>query len=232
MEEPFNWSGTYANWESLSRSGMLRRSCSLQQMMRPGSQFNLTDMLSALRTHHCNDEWTEGMHCVCMHARNLVLPTDLDCQTTNSMIAVMKPVDPMILSPGMSTPCIAPFQPFWFDAWSDRQVFAYDRQEQAMASWLHREQLNRAAIDGRLPLEEYRWEMHAMERAWLAQAQSVAREDRQELVDQNAAEAEAFFEKWIAIADRNAALPRGDEGFRAWWAEKNAALGKDRRIAY
>ena len=62
VEEPFNWNKTYANWESLGRSGMLRRACSLQQMMRPGGRFEITDMLAALRTHYCNDEWTEGMH--------------------------------------------------------------------------------------------------------------------------------------------------------------------------
>lgn len=232
VEEPFNWNKTYANWESLGHSGMLRRACSLQQMMRPGSCFEIADMLAALRTHYCNDEWTEGMHCVCMHARNPVLPTDIDCQTTNSMIAVMKPGDTLMLAPGMSTPCIAPFQPFWFDAFSAKQVFAYNQQEQAMDAWLRREQLNRAAVDGRLPLEEYRAEMHTMEKTWLKTAQSIAAADRQAFVDRNAAEAEAFFDKWIAIAEKNAPTLRGDDGYRAWWAAKNAALGKDRRIAY
>ncbi|MBR3874019.1 MAG: hypothetical protein IKJ26_07585 [Clostridia bacterium] len=144
----------------------------------------------------------------------------------------MKPRDTLMLAPAMSTPCIAPFQPFWFDAFSAKQVFAYNQQEQAMDAWLRREQLNRAAIDGHLPLEEYRAEMHAMEKTWIEAAQRIDAADRQAFVDQNAAEAEAFFDKWIAIAEKNEPTPRGDDGYRAWWAAKNAALSKDRRIAY
>lgn len=147
------------------------------------------------------------------------------------MIAVLKPGDSLILSPGMSTPCIAPFQPFWFDAYSREQVFDYGNQNAAMDAWLRRERINRAILEGRLPVEEYRAQMHAMERAWIEQAAQIARADRQAFVDANAAQANAFIDKWIAVAERAPHNPRGTEGFRLWWARQNAQLGKDRRLA-
>lgn len=66
LGEPFDYAKAYAHWDNLGSSGMLRRCCSFQQMMRPGKRFTLDDMLTALRSHNCNDEWTEAMHCVCM----------------------------------------------------------------------------------------------------------------------------------------------------------------------
>ena len=229
--EPFNWQETYTNWESLSHSGQLRRVCSMQQVNRPGKAFVVEDMLKSLRSHHANDEWTEGMHCVCMHARNPVYPSDIDCQTTNSMISVMVPGDNLIMAPGMSTPCIAPFQPFWFDAYSEKQVFPYDKQEEAIASWLRRETINRAILAGKIDVAAYRAEMYEMEARWLTEALTIAKEDRQAFVDRNADEAEAFFDKWIAVAEKAEAKPMGDEGFQAWWQAKNEALGVDKRIA-
>ena len=65
--------------------------------------------LIALRDHSCNDEWTGAAGCACMHAKNPTPPINprqsIDCETTNSMIAVLKPGDSFILSPGMSTTC-------------------------------------------------------------------------------------------------------------------------------
>lgn len=232
VEEPFNWQETYADWETLSHSGQLRRVCSMQQMNRPGKQFAVEDMLKALRSHHANNEWVDGMHCVCMHAKNPVYPTDIDCQTTNSMAAVMIPGENLILSPGMSTPCIAPFQPFWFDVYSAKQVFAYDRQEEAAASWLRRERINRAILAGQIDVAAYRAEMHEMETRWITQALEIPREDRQAFVDRNAEEAEAFFDRWISRAEKAEANPMGDKAFQDWWNGKNEALGKDKRIAY
>lgn len=193
-------------------------------------------MLIALRDHSCNDEWTGAAGCVCMHAKNPTPPINprqsIDCETTNSMIAVLKPGDSFILSPGMSTTCMAPFQPFWFDAFSPNQVFHIDRQETAIASWIRREEINRAAIDGRIPVEEYRAEMKEMERAWINRAQTISRSDRQIFVNENALQAECFIDKWLDIAKKNPPQPRGDSAFQMWWKNKNAELGKDRRIAW
>lgn len=236
VEEPFNYAKAYIHYDTLSTSGIFRRCCTEQQLHRPKHAFEIADMLIALRDHSCNDEWTGAAGCVCMHAKNPTPPINprqsIDCETTNSMIAVLKPGDSFILSPGMSTTCMAPFQPFWFDAFSPNQVFHIDRQETAIASWIRREEINRAAIDGRIPVEEYRAEMKEMERAWINRAQTISRSDRQIFVNENALQAERFIDKWLNIAKKNPPQPRGDSAFQMWWKNKNAELGKDRRIAW
>ena len=110
----------------------------MQQLRRPRGRFEIGDMLTALRDHSCNDEWTEGASCVCMHAKDPTPPVNprqsIDCETTNCMIAVLKPGDSLILSPGMSTTCMAPFQPFWFDAFSSRHLL-HTVSKFAATSW-------------------------------------------------------------------------------------------------
>lgn len=232
VSEPFDWAESYVDWTSIvNRSGMLRRACSFQQMNRPGNRVDVSDVISALRTHFSDNEWINGGNCVCMHAYPH-FTGDLDCQTTNAMGAVLKPDDPMIFGTGMSTTCVAPFQPFWFDAYSSRQVFSYDRQEEAMNSWIHREGINRAMIDGRIDVAQYKKELYEMEKRWFSQAESVAKEDRQAFVDANAAEADDFINRWLDIALHQSPHPMGDAAFQAWWHNKSKALGRDRRIAY
>ena len=235
-EGTLNFARDFAHFDVLSTSGMVRRCRTAQQLMRPRGRFEIGDMLTALRDHSCNDEWTEGASCVCMHAKDPTPPVNprqsIDCETTNSMIAVLKPGDSLILSPGMSTTCMAPFQPFWFDAFSSRQVFDYRDQERAIACWIRREGINRAALDGRIPVDEYRAELHEMESRWIRQAPGIPAEERQAFVDENAAQADAFIDKWLGIAQKLPSRPMGGESFRAWWKIKNAALGADKRIAY
>ena len=224
VDEPFDWAA------SLNSSGMLRRACSFQQMNRPGKQFEIKDIMTSLRFHSVANEWTDGGSCVCMHAYPH-FEGDLDCQSTTAMGAVLKPGDALIFGTGMSTTCLAPFQPFWFDAFSSRQVFGYDRLEEAMDCWIRREGINRYAVQGKLDLAAYKAEMQEMEKRWFEQAETIAKSDRQAFVDANAAECEAFIEKWLAIAEKAEAHPMGDQAYLTWWNGKTAALGKDRRIA-
>ena len=231
VDEPFDWAKAYIDWAaSLNSSGMLRRACSFQQMNRPGKQFEIKDIMTSLRFHSVANEWTDGGSCVCMHAYPH-FEGDLDCQSTTAMGAVLKPGDALIFGTGMSTTCLAPFQPFWFDAFSSRQVFGYDRLEEAMDCWIRREGINRYAVQGKLDLAAYKAEMQEMEKRWFEQAETIAKSDRQAFVDANAAECEAFIEKWLAIAEKAEARPVGDQAYLTWWNGKTAALGKDRRIA-
>lgn len=55
---------------------------------------------------------------------------------------------------------------------------------------------------------------------------------RQIFVNENALQAERFIDKWLDIAKKNPPQPRGDSAFQMWWKNKNAELGKDRRIAW
>lgn len=52
-----------------------------------------------------------------------------------------------------------------------------------------------------------------------------------DIVNENALQAERFIDKWLDIAKKNPPQPRGDSAFQMWWKNKNAELGKDRRIA-
>jgi hypothetical protein len=101
-----------------------------------------------------------------------------------------------------------------------------------MNEWIKREGLNRAMVDGRLPEKEYKAEMAEMQDRWVKQEEKTARSDRKALCDRIADEADAFFDKWLAIAAKSPSKPLGNEKFHAYWRNKNEALGKDRRIAY
>ena len=235
VDEPFDFAKAYVDWRSpVNQSGMMRRCCSYQMANKPGKTFVEEDMVAALRSHYANDPWTEGASCVCMHASNPPAPDDIACQTCNSMVALCRGKDSVMWGPGMAVTCIAPFQPFWMDAFSAKQVFAYDQQEAAMDEWIKREGINRAILDGRIPVDRYQEEMHGLESAWLARVQAVdaSRESRQALCDQIADEAEAFFDRWLSYAKTAAPAPMGSEAFQAFWRRKNAELGQDRRIAY
>lgn len=126
----FDFAKTYVDWTSpLNQSGMQRRCCSYRQANRSSKNFRVEDMVELLRSHYTKDLWTRGGSCVCMHAQNPVTEEDVPCQTTSAMIALCKGRDTLMWGTGMSTTCIAPFQPFWFDAYSKKQVFSYENLE-------------------------------------------------------------------------------------------------------
>ena len=232
VSEPFDFAESYMNWNHpVNVSGMVRRSCSYR-LMQKSKKCTVGDMVAALRSHTTDKPWTGGGKSVCMHASHPTSSDDVSTQTTNCMIAVCKPGDTTMWGPGMSISCIAPFQPFWFDAYSSKLVFAYDKQEEAMDSWLKREQLNRAMLDGKLPEAAYKAELHNMQNRWFEQVEAVSRGDRQALCDQIADEAEMFVDKWLKITAGTVSKPMGSAEFQKYWSGMNAALGKNRTIAY
>ncbi len=234
VDEPFDLAKAYVDWHSpVNISGMQRRCCSFQMANKPGRDFTVPDMLALLRSHYTTDPWTKGGSCVCMHAHNPESEEDIDCQTCGVMIAVVKGKDTLMWGNGMGVTCVSPFQPMWFDAYSKKQVFAYEDMEAGMDEWIRREGINRAILDGRIPEEEYKRELYAMESAWLKQVDEVMpdRKSRQALCDAIADEAEAFIDKWLDSAKKAPSNPRGSVAFQAWWKQKNAELGKDRRLA-
>ncbi len=235
VDEPFDFAKAYVDWSSpVNQSGMLRRCCSYQLANKPGKQFTVEDMLAILRSHYTTDPWTNGGSCVCMHAQNPTKPEDVPCQTCGAMAAVCRGKDTVMWGTGMGVTCIAPFQPFWLDAFSKKQVFPYEEQEAAIHEWIKREGINRAMLDGRIPEEEYKKELYAMEKEWFARVAAVSadRESRQALCDAIADEAESFIDKWLDYAEKRKAEPRGGVEFQEYWRGKNEELGKDRRIAY
>ena len=235
QEGPFDFAKTFVDWSSPSNaSGMQRRCCSYQKAVRAPKHFRIEDMMDLLRSHYTADTWTKGGCCVCMHAQNPVNENQVASQTTNSMIALCKGKDTVMWGTGMSTTCIAPFQPFWFDAYSKKQVFSYDNLEAAMDEWLKREGINREILAGRIPEAEYKKELYRMEEKWFGQVETVSadRESRQALCDAIADEAEAFIDKWLEYAKNAEEKPLGTKEFQEYWKEQTKLLGKDRRIAY
>ena len=231
VDQPFDFAQTYIDWPTtVLHSGMLRRSCSLRIASKNGGEFDQYNMMSALRAHYATgDAWTDGKNCVCMHSG-----PNASSQTTSAMVAVCDGRDTLMWTTGMGATCIAPFQPCWFDAYSKKQVFAYDNMQAGIDTWLHREGISRAVLAGKIDDKQYKAELYAMEADWHARVDSVApdRESRQALCDAIADEAEAFVDKWLAkAAEVTEAQHKGDEKFAAWWQAKNAELGRDRRIA-
>lgn len=132
---------------------------------------------------------------------------------------------------GMSTPCIAPYQPFWMDACGSRLVYAYADQEKAMDRWLKLEGINRAMVSGRIDEAVYRRELSQLQESWLQTAQTVDRADRQAFCEDTAVQAEAFFERWLKFSVmRNESYP--DEAAAEYWKVKNKKLGINRTIAW
>lgn len=234
VDEPFDFAKAYVDWSSpVNRSGMLRRCCSYQMANKPGDRFTVKDMMETLKAHFTTDPWTAGGNCVCKHSHAPATKTGSPGQTCSAMMAVCKGRDTLIWATGMGVTCVAPFQPCWFDAYSKKQVFSYDDLEAGMDEWIKREGINRAITAGKISEAQYKRELNAMQNEWFARVDAVApdRASRQVLCDEIAAEAEAFLDKWLRKAAETEGEPMGSEAFQEWWKKKNAALGKDRRIA-
>lgn len=234
MSDPFDFAKAYVDWSSpINRSGMLRRCCSFQMANRHGNQFQVQHMIEALRAHYSEDAWTDGDSCVCMHAKNPANPEDVVCETCCAMIAVCRGRDTVMWGTGMGVTCIAPFQPFWFDAFSKKQVFSYEKMQEGVDEWIRREGINRAILDGRIPVKQYQKELYEMEAAWLARVEQVDgdRSSRQILCDEIGDEADAFITRWLLWAEEAEPAPIGTKGFQKFWNKKNEELGKDRRLA-
>lgn len=235
MEEPFDFAKAYIDWSSpVNKSGMLRRCCSFQMAGKHGGSFETVHMIETLRAHYSKDAWTDGDSCVCMHAKNPANPQDVVCETCGAMIAVCNGEDTVMWGTGMGVTCVAPFQPFWFDAFSERQVFPYEKMEDAVNEWIKREGINRGILDGRIPEGQYKQELYAMEAEWRTRVEQVEKDrtSRKALCDAIADEAENFIDRWLNYAEQKTSAPVGTEEFQKFWAEKNAELGKDRRLSY
>lgn len=226
--EPFDFAGCYMDWDRPNNiSGFIRSSVGQHMLNLPGDSFEVTDMLRGLRSHSTEDPFRKGDTSVCKHA---VGPSS-ESSTTNSLIAVLKPGDVSMWGTGMSTPCIAPFQPFWLDAYSGTLVYAYGEQEKAMERWLKLEGLNRAMIGGRIDGKAYERELSSLQSAWIQGAQGVPLSGRQKFCDEVALQAEEFTDRWLKAAAEEEETFKSS-GEQEYWNRRNDALGKDRRIAY
>ena len=230
-EKDFCFSSTYLD-QSVEFGGVLRSSCTARTMRSDEGDITVETMMAALRNHNSYQPW-EPFACnmPCMHAG-----TGSTCQSTASLIAEIRPDGRSTYwGTGMSLPCIAPFKPFWFDAYADELVFPYDKQEEAMDSWLYREQINRAMVAGKLDEAAYRKELKALEADWMTRCAAVEGKDaatRKAFCEEVAKEEKAFIDKWVEIARTAEEHPRGDMEYQKAWAYWNDRMGKNRHIAY
>lgn len=109
--------------------------------------------LIALRDHSCNDEWTGAAGCACMHAKNPMPPINprqsIDCETTNSMIAVLKPGDSFILSPGMRRPAWRRFSRSGsMLSVLTRFFISTDRRRRLLRGFVGKKSIARQSMDG------------------------------------------------------------------------------------
>jgi len=232
-EADFNFGTTYLDHaHPVDMGGTLRSGCTNRTIRADAGKVDELTMKRALRNHNGNDTWTGAQFSSpCMHAAVMG-----DCQSTASLIAVLRPNGKTIYwGTNMSTPCIAPFKPFWFDAFADDVVFPYDKQEEAMDAWLYRENINRAFVDGKLDEAAYKAELHALEALWMEGAAAVENEDaatRKAFCEKVSKEEKAFIDKWIAIAETAPSNPRGGKDYQSAWAYWNLKKGTNRFIAY
>ena len=227
-QAPFDFAGCYMDWDRPNNiSGFIRSSLGRHMLELPGTSFKVEDMMRGLRSHSTEDPWRKGDVSICKHA---VGPSS-ESSSTNSFIAVLKPEELCMWGTGMSTPCMAPFQPFWLDAFSGKLVYAYEDQEKAMERWLKLEGLNRAMISGRIDEEGYRKELQVLQSSWILEAGKVPVSGRQKLCEDIAGQAEEFTDRWLLEAGGKQEIYT-DTKIQEYWNRKNAVLGKDRRITY
>ena len=196
-----------------SGSGARRR----QTQSCIGKVSEVSDLFAALRTHGdgVKNPFAEG--CVasaCMHFGGIV-----GDHTTQSMAVELKKDRTVVWATGSSTPCVALYKPWQFGEKPSAPVFAADDPE-AKAYWYEQERFRRGLLGKTVP-QEYFDERDAIERRWLALAESG---DIGELAPLCAAEERAFFDKWSKVS---LAPAKSSAGFTKRWDAKTSVLVKE-----
>ncbi|MEG0377227.1 MAG: hypothetical protein RR614_01995, partial [Eubacterium sp.] len=231
-EADFDFTEAYLDkTEKWTGSGIDRQCKTNAVLNADAGKVDTETMLRALRSHNVENYWENSFASPCMHAG-----ANGDAHSSASMIAITRPDGKSTYwGTNMSIPCIAPYKPFWFDAFADDLVFPYDKQEEAMDAWLYREDINRAFVDGRIDEETYKKELYAMENDWIVRCAAVEDKDaatRKVFAEAVSKEEKAFIDKWTAIAKQAASAPKGDAAYQDVWKEWNERKGRDGRIAY
>jgi len=228
-EEPFEFAKAFMDWDAPGNyNGMVRRNSSLLRLDEYESNITVENIVNVLRCHTTDNPWLKGNFSVCKHA----VGPDAPHQTTNSLIVELMADDIILWGTGMSIPCISLFKPFWFETFSKRVVFDYDKQVQAIDSWIKRERINRAIINGRIDETIYKAELDEMQKQWFHLVNSVDKKDRQQFCYFVSEQEERFIQKWLDAAKAAVPFPKGDKTYQVFWTGKNNELGKNSTIAY
>ena len=88
VSEPFDFAGTYCDWDRPNNiSGFVRQSSGQHMLDLPGGALTPKDIIHALRSHTTEHIWTKGDTSVCKHA----IGPEAESSTTNTLIAVLEP---------------------------------------------------------------------------------------------------------------------------------------------
>ena len=233
-EADFDFTEAYLDKTEKWTGSGINRQCITTKIMSDEEKVSPETMFKALRSHdpeHGGEKaWYDSYYSPCMHAAG-----DGDAHSSASLIAVIRPEGKSTYwGTDMSIPCIAPFKPFWFDAYAEDVVFPYEKQEEAMDAWLKREEINRAFVDGRIDEKAYMDELHHLEAQWKAECSQVEGKDaatRKAFCEKVSAEEKRFIDKWLDYAKSAKANPKGNAAFQEAWQTWNERKGQDRRIA-
>ncbi|MEA4898167.1 MAG: C69 family dipeptidase [Eubacteriales bacterium] len=229
VSSPFDFTAAYTDWGHPGNlNGMARKICSQRVLDARLGQLTIREMIDALQSHTSDNPFLTGNFSVCKHA---VGRHGLH-QSTNSMAVEICADGPVIWGAGMSIPCCSIYKPFWFDAYSEDVAFAYGEQERGRLSWLRREGLNRAIIDGRIDEAEYKAELRLLQDWIFAAYKEVEPQSRADFAREAAAREAEFVEKWLTLSESKPPRPLGDGEYQAFWNHFNAQLGRNRTIAY
>lgn len=139
--------------------------------------------------------------------------------TTSSMVVSLEETRTVVWATGSSLPCVSLFKPWCFGTEPVLPIAA-PGDSAGTDYWLAAERFRRGLLGKRLPEEFYR-EKDAIQRRWLAQAETISREAFPAFSRACLEEESAFCRKWQDYGFENC---RCAPGFAGRWAKKNRAL--------
>lgn len=200
--------------ETAALFGGLRRQQTLRCSMG-GS--GVADCMAALRGHYDEsaNPFAEGTgKSPCMHFGG-----ESTCQSTASMVVQQGKGRSVVWSTGTSTPCVSLFKPWLLGTEPVTPIF-YGGDSAAKAYWLKTEAFRRGLLGKKVP-DEFYAQLHAIQNAWLAKAETLSDEEFPAFSRACAEEEERFYAQWNVAEFEDAPM---DEAFVAGWAVKNEAL--------
>ncbi|MGE5380053.1 MAG: C69 family dipeptidase [Methylocystaceae bacterium] len=193
---------------------------------------DVATLVGTLRNHHPQDQAASfaaaSVRSVCMHGGGLV-----GDHTTGSYVASLGSDGCTYWVTGSSTPCISVFKPLWLDAAGAVPDYP-DNNNSALEFWYRREELHRAAVQGRLPdLEGFLKQRDLLEQDWLKAAAGLSPrpetyEKRQSLMARAWQEEAQLINQTLGTI-MNKGRPSGGLFYRSYWQRQNRNLVKEQQ---
>ena len=184
--------------------------------------------MDILRDHH-GAEYRPDSHFlgnrICAHAANKLSRNA--CQTTGSLVAVLKPDIQTFWATGTAAPCTSLFKPIWLGAnglpdCGPAPAGTYD----VNTLWWHHEKLHRAVlVDYPTRLGSYAQQRDELEKEWLAKAENIPASQPWELMQTAFRQARNKTGQWIEQVQSVSATQRVNWRFHRYWQGQNKRAG-------